>query len=213
MSRRYVVSTIAHFDWPEEWPDLFNVLVTSLNSGNKCAVFGAMKVFVDISHEVRATIHRRCPLIASCPPSGDRHANTGRGAADTAEDARDIRRRCQLLAAHTRPRLSSVLLHLGDDRRDDRVRQDIGEDVSRSGAAAFHRIARQGAPTAGRRRQSRRCRPQEGRAQLLDHVLEALPRPTEEVDAGELDGRAMSLSNCRCFLPTIRRFCSPSGTR
>lgn len=57
----YVVSAVAHFDWPEEWPDLFAVLAQSLSSGNKGAVYGAMKVFVDISHEV---IDTQIPAVA-----------------------------------------------------------------------------------------------------------------------------------------------------
>ncbi|XP_074593003.1 importin 9 [Brevipalpus obovatus] len=48
----YAISAVAHFDWPEEWPELFQVLVGYLSSGNKGAVNGAMKVFSEICSEI-----------------------------------------------------------------------------------------------------------------------------------------------------------------
>ena len=40
----YAVSAIAHWDWPEEWPELFGILMDALTSGNGDAVHGAMRV-------------------------------------------------------------------------------------------------------------------------------------------------------------------------
>ncbi|KAI1307338.1 Importin-9 [Halotydeus destructor] len=57
----YVISTIAHFDWPEEWPELFDILVRNLASSNLGAIYGSMKVFVEISHEV---VDTQIPTVA-----------------------------------------------------------------------------------------------------------------------------------------------------
>ncbi|KAI1295774.1 Importin-9 [Halotydeus destructor] len=57
----YVISTIAHFDWPEEWPELFDLLVRNLASSNLGAIYGSMKVFVEISHEV---VDTQIPTVA-----------------------------------------------------------------------------------------------------------------------------------------------------
>ncbi len=51
-SLAYAVSTIAHYDWPEEWPQLGQILISYLSSGNGIAIYSAMKVFVELSHEV-----------------------------------------------------------------------------------------------------------------------------------------------------------------
>ncbi|XP_054724425.1 LOW QUALITY PROTEIN: importin-9-like [Uloborus diversus] len=48
----YAISAIAQWDWPEEWPELFNILVESLVSENSFAVHGAMRVLKEISHDV-----------------------------------------------------------------------------------------------------------------------------------------------------------------
>lgn len=40
----YVISSIAHWDWPEDWPELFDVLMQALTSGNPHAVHGSMRV-------------------------------------------------------------------------------------------------------------------------------------------------------------------------
>ena len=40
----YAVSAIAHWDWPEAWPELFGILMEALTSGNSDAVHGAMRV-------------------------------------------------------------------------------------------------------------------------------------------------------------------------
>ena len=40
----YAISAIARWDWPDEWPDLFNQLVQAVASGNPYLVHGAMRV-------------------------------------------------------------------------------------------------------------------------------------------------------------------------
>lgn len=40
----YAVSAIAHWDWPDAWPQLFNLLMEMLVSGDLNAVHGAMRV-------------------------------------------------------------------------------------------------------------------------------------------------------------------------
>lgn len=40
----YAVSAIAHWDWPEAWPQLFTLLMEMLVSGDVSAVHGAMRV-------------------------------------------------------------------------------------------------------------------------------------------------------------------------
>lgn len=40
----YAVSAIAHWDWPEAWPQLFSLLMEMLVSGDVNAVHGAMRV-------------------------------------------------------------------------------------------------------------------------------------------------------------------------
>lgn len=44
----YAVSAIAHWDWPEAWPELFNLLMEMLVSGDLNAVHGAMRVLTGI---------------------------------------------------------------------------------------------------------------------------------------------------------------------
>ena len=40
----YAISAIAHWDWPEAWPQLFQILMEALTSGNVEAMHGAMRV-------------------------------------------------------------------------------------------------------------------------------------------------------------------------
>lgn len=40
----YAVAAIAHWDWPESWPDLFEQLMLALNSSNPNLVHGSMRV-------------------------------------------------------------------------------------------------------------------------------------------------------------------------
>ena len=40
----YVISSIAHWDWPDQWSELFDLLMQALASSNKDAVHGSMRV-------------------------------------------------------------------------------------------------------------------------------------------------------------------------
>ena len=44
----YAMSAIAHWDWPDGWPDLFNILMNALTSGDANAVHGAMRVLTGV---------------------------------------------------------------------------------------------------------------------------------------------------------------------
>jgi len=44
VSVAYAVSAIAHWDWPEAWPELFDILMEALASGSPDAIHGAMRV-------------------------------------------------------------------------------------------------------------------------------------------------------------------------
>ena len=55
----YAVSAIAHWDWPEAWPGLFQILMEALTAGNSDAVHGAMRVltggcdgYLDVSRQM-----------------------------------------------------------------------------------------------------------------------------------------------------------------
>ncbi|XP_020791495.1 importin-9 [Boleophthalmus pectinirostris] len=57
----YAVSAIAHWDWPEAWPQLFTLLMDMLISGNVNTVHGAMRVLTEFTREVTDT---QMPLVA-----------------------------------------------------------------------------------------------------------------------------------------------------
>uniref|UniRef100_A0A8B9LB95 Importin 9 n=1 Tax=Astyanax mexicanus TaxID=7994 RepID=A0A8B9LB95_ASTMX len=57
----YAVSAIAHWDWPEAWPQLFTLLMDMLVSGDINAVHGAMRVLTEFTREVTDT---QMPLVA-----------------------------------------------------------------------------------------------------------------------------------------------------
>ncbi|XP_004068747.1 importin-9 isoform X1 [Oryzias latipes] len=57
----YAVSAIAHWDWPEAWPQLFTLLMEMLISGDVSAVHGAMRVLTEFTREVTDT---QMPLVA-----------------------------------------------------------------------------------------------------------------------------------------------------
>jgi len=48
----YAVSAIAAWDWPEAWPDLFQILMHALTSGDTNAVHGAMRVLAGMYHQI-----------------------------------------------------------------------------------------------------------------------------------------------------------------
>ncbi|KAL6428614.1 hypothetical protein ACFW04_007913 [Cataglyphis niger] len=51
----YAISGIAHWDWPENWPALFDVLVSCLRDESEYAVHGAMRVLTEFSRDVTDT--------------------------------------------------------------------------------------------------------------------------------------------------------------
>ncbi|KAM9408998.1 importin-9 isoform 2-T2 [Pholidichthys leucotaenia] len=57
----YAVSAIAHWDWPEAWPQLFTLLMEMLVSGDVNAVHGAMRVLTEFTREVTDA---QMPLVA-----------------------------------------------------------------------------------------------------------------------------------------------------
>jgi len=48
----YAISAIAHWDWPEAWPDLFGQLMQALTSGDGNLVHGAMRVLTGIKSNI-----------------------------------------------------------------------------------------------------------------------------------------------------------------
>lgn len=48
----YAISAIAHWDWPENWPALFDILVNCLKDQNEFAVHGAMRVLTEFSRDL-----------------------------------------------------------------------------------------------------------------------------------------------------------------
>lgn len=44
--KAYIVSTVAHADWPDDWPELLDALVACLGSGAD-ATHGAMQILVE----------------------------------------------------------------------------------------------------------------------------------------------------------------------
>lgn len=48
----YAISAIAHWDWPENWPGLFDILVVFLSGENEYAVHGAMRVLTEFTRDL-----------------------------------------------------------------------------------------------------------------------------------------------------------------
>lgn len=62
----YAISAVAHWDWPENWPDLFDILVNYLSNGNEWAVHGAMRVLTEFSRDLTDTqLPHVAPVILS----------------------------------------------------------------------------------------------------------------------------------------------------
>ncbi|KAK7490568.1 hypothetical protein BaRGS_00018171 [Batillaria attramentaria] len=60
----YAVSAIAHWDWPEQWPNLFPLLMQALTSGQPNPVHGAMRVLSEFSQDVTDTqMSQVAPLV------------------------------------------------------------------------------------------------------------------------------------------------------
>ena len=48
----HTISSIGHWDWPEEWPELFDLLMAALESKNEFAVHGAVRVLKEFSRDL-----------------------------------------------------------------------------------------------------------------------------------------------------------------
>jgi len=48
----YAISRIASYDWPDNWPELFTLLMEALHSMNANVIHGAMRVFTEFAGEV-----------------------------------------------------------------------------------------------------------------------------------------------------------------
>ena len=48
----HAISTIAAWDWPEEWPSLFTTLMMYLTQGSEDSLQGSMCVLLEITHNV-----------------------------------------------------------------------------------------------------------------------------------------------------------------
>ncbi|RUS86218.1 hypothetical protein EGW08_006013, partial [Elysia chlorotica] len=51
----YAISAIAHWDWPESWPELFPLLMQAVTSNQPNAVHGAMRVLSEFCQDVTDT--------------------------------------------------------------------------------------------------------------------------------------------------------------
>ena len=47
----YVISSIASWDWPDDWPELFDILMSALASSDTDAVHGSMRVLTGESSQ------------------------------------------------------------------------------------------------------------------------------------------------------------------
>lgn len=48
----HAISGIAQWDWPDEWPTLFNSLMVYLTQGSSDSLHGSMCVLVEVTHNV-----------------------------------------------------------------------------------------------------------------------------------------------------------------
>lgn len=60
----YAVSRIAHWEWSENWPELFNILQNCLTGEDEFAVHGAIRVLTEFTRDLTdAHLPRVGPLI------------------------------------------------------------------------------------------------------------------------------------------------------
>ena len=64
----FVISTIARYDWPDEWPDLLSSLIALLNGGNPDSVNGAMSVVAEFARDDLSE-EQLLPVIRDLAPS------------------------------------------------------------------------------------------------------------------------------------------------
>lgn len=60
----YTISSIAAFDWPGDWPELFDIIVKCL-SGSEDSVHGAMQVLVEFTLDLQDRVKDVGPIILS----------------------------------------------------------------------------------------------------------------------------------------------------
>ena len=60
----YTISSIAAYDWPNDWVELFDIIVKCL-SGNEDSVHGAMQVLVEFTYELEDRVKDVGPIILS----------------------------------------------------------------------------------------------------------------------------------------------------
>ncbi|ROT64484.1 importin-9 [Penaeus vannamei] len=53
----YAISAIAHWDWPENWCGLFDLLMAALKTGEEAPVHGAMRVLTEFSRDLTDDQH------------------------------------------------------------------------------------------------------------------------------------------------------------
>ncbi|MPC24072.1 Importin-9 [Portunus trituberculatus] len=60
----YAISAIAHWDWPDQWCGLFDLLMAALKTGQEAPVHGAMRVLTEFSRDLTDQhIHQVAPVI------------------------------------------------------------------------------------------------------------------------------------------------------
>lgn len=60
----YTISSIAGYDWPNDWVELFDIIVKCL-AGNEDSVHGAMQVLVEFTYELEDRVKDVGPIILS----------------------------------------------------------------------------------------------------------------------------------------------------
>lgn len=60
----YTISSIAGYDWPNDWVELFDIIVSCL-AGNEDSVHGAMQVLVEFTFELEDRVKDVGPIILS----------------------------------------------------------------------------------------------------------------------------------------------------
>ncbi|CAB4057993.1 IPO9 [Lepeophtheirus salmonis] len=60
----YTISSIARWDWPDEWPELFNILMAALKDPSEFTVMGAVRVLKEFSRDLtELQIPQAAPVI------------------------------------------------------------------------------------------------------------------------------------------------------
>lgn len=57
----YTISAVAHWDWPEQWPELFDILMAALQDPNEFAAQGAVRVLKEFTRDLTDA---QIPLVA-----------------------------------------------------------------------------------------------------------------------------------------------------